>query len=90
MQREAELRHLQLLPCIYGEQCHLLLESSCKEETWMPSIYTVRWSHAESLVDLSRSVRIFRMLLQLTAQGHHCAKGVIKNVLFLGEKDKTN
>lgn len=33
-------------------------------------------------------MRIFRTILQLTTQGHHCAKVVIKNGLFLMKKTK--
>lgn len=33
-------------------------------------------------------MRIFRATLQLTTQGHHCAKVVIKNDLFLMKKTK--
>lgn len=50
-------------------------------------LYQVRWLCAES-VYLPRSVRIFRTILQLTTQGHHCAKVVIKNDLFLMKKTK--
>lgn len=50
-------------------------------------LYQVRWLHAES-VYLPRSVRIFRTILQFTTQGHHCAKVLIKNDLFLIKKTK--
>lgn len=50
-------------------------------------LHQIRWLCAESIY-LPRSVRIFRTTLQLTTQGHHCAKVVIKNDLFLMKKTK--
>lgn len=56
----------------------------------MPTIYTELDDRAQNLVYLPRSVRLFRTMLQLATQGHHCAKVVMKNVLSLMKNKNQN